>query len=197
VIKDPLHRALAAAMFWAGMRRGEILGLRPEDLNWKIPRIMIRHAWQRYASRKARSLGDPKWHKTREIPFPEQLQDAIRELWEAYGQHEYVFCDAQGKLPGSHYMRRWLPRWIAAAGIDLAGRDIVPHGGRHSLASALEGDGVSLRQIQDMLGHSDLKTTKGYLHDTADHINNMGKKIGQIAEEPSGLRLVRTREESA
>jgi integrase len=196
VIKDPLHRALAAAMFWAGMRRGEILGLKPEDLNWKIPRIIIRHAWQRYDSPGARSLGDPKWHKIREIPFPVQLQEAIRELWAANGQHEFVFCNARGKLPSSQYMRRWLPLWIKAAGIDLAGRDIVPHGSRHSLASALENDGVSLRQIQKMLGHSDLKTTERYLHDTADHINKLGQKIEGFGVDTPGLRLVR-REESA
>jgi integrase len=181
IITDPLDRALCAAMFWAGMRRGEIYGLKPEDLNWKIPMIIIRNAWQRYDSPQDRSLGDPKWHKIREIAFPVQLQDAIRELWAAYGQHDFVFCNAKGRLPGANYCRRWLPRWIAAAGIDLGNRDIVPHGSRHSLASALENDGVPLRQIQEMLGHSDLKTTKGYLHDTADHINKMGQKIEEIA----------------
>ena len=182
VIKDPLHRALVAAMFWAGMRRGEIYGLKPEDLNWKIPRIIIRNAWQLYDNPKEKILADPKWHKIREIAFPIQLQEAIKELWASYGQHEFVFCNAKGKLPGSNYLRRWLPRWIEAAGIDLAGRDIVPHGSRHSLASALEDNGVSLRQIQDMLGHSDLKTTKRYLHDTTDHINKMGQKIGEISK---------------
>jgi integrase len=93
VITDPLDRALAAAMFWAGMRRGEILGLKPEDLNWKRPRIIIRNAWQRYDNPAERSLGDPKWHKIREIAFPVQLQEAIRELWAAYGQHDFVFCN--------------------------------------------------------------------------------------------------------
>jgi integrase len=184
VIPDPLDRALAAAMFWAGMRRGEIYGLKPEDLNWKIPRIIIRNAWQCYDSPAERSLGDPKWHKVREIPFPLQLQEAIKELWAAYGEHEFVFCDKNGKLPGANYLRRRLPRWIKVAGIDLGGRTIVPHGSRHSLASALEDDGVSLRQIQDMLGHSDLKTTKRYLHDTAGHINRMGRKIEKFGEEP-------------
>jgi integrase len=181
VITDVLDRALAAAMLWAGLRRGEIYGLKPEDLNWKIPRIIIRNAWQRYDSPKARSLGDPKWHKVREIAFPVQLQTAIKELWEVNKKHEFVFTDKDGNLPGANYCRRWLPRWIAAAGIDLGGRDIVPHGSRHSLASALEEDGVPLRQIQEMLGHSDLKTTHRYLHDTADHINKMGRKIDDIA----------------
>jgi hypothetical protein len=36
-----------------------------------------------------------------------------------------------------------------------------------------------------MLGHSDLKTTKGYLHDTADHINRMGRQIDGLGEEKS------------
>jgi integrase/recombinase XerD len=182
VLPDPLDRALCAVMFWAGMRRGEIYGLKPEDLNWKTPMIIIRNAWQRYDSPTDRSLGDPKWHKIREIPFPLQLQDAIKKLWTAYGQHDFVFCDAKGKLPGSNYCRRRLPRWIAAAGIDLGNRNVVPHGSRHSLASALEENGVPLRQIQEMLGHSDLKTTKGYLHDTANHINKMGQKIEKIAD---------------
>ncbi|MDR3338238.1 MAG: site-specific integrase [Treponema sp.] len=179
IISDALDRALAADMLWAGLRRGEIYGLKPEDLNWKIPRIIIRNAWQRYDSPKARSLGDPKWHKVREIPFPVQLQTAIKELWEANGEHEFVFTDKEGKLPGANNCRRWLPRWIKAAGIDLGGRDIVPYGSRHSLVSALEKDEAP-RQIQEMLGHSDWKTTRRYLHDTAGHINKMGRKIDDI-----------------
>jgi integrase len=192
VIKDPLDRALAAAMFLAGMRRGEILGLKPEDLDWRTPRIIIRRAWQRYGDPKARSLGDPKCHKTREVPFSRQLQEAVRDLWAACGEHEFVFCGAGGWLPGANYMRNHLPRWIEAAGIELGGRRIVPHGGLHSLASALENDGVPLRQIQDMLGHSDLKTTKGYLHDTADHINRIGMKIESLAGEGGGKESGRT-----
>jgi integrase len=186
VIQDPLDRALAAAMFWAGMRRGEIYGLMPEDLNWRIPCIVIRNAWQNYGRKKKR-LGDPKWHKTRRIAFPIQLQEAIHELWATYGEHKFVFCNREGKLPGAKYLQHRLPRWIKAAGIDLGGRDIVPHGSRHSLASALEDSGVSLRQIQDMLGHSDLKTTKHYLHDTANHINKMGGKIGDLAKQETNV----------
>jgi hypothetical protein len=33
-----------------------------------------------------------------------------------------------------------------------------------------------------MLGHSDMKTTRRYLHDTADHINKMGKKIEKMGQ---------------
>ena len=127
VISDPLERALAAAMLWAGMRKSEILGLRPEDLNWDIPHITVRNAWKCHNTKNKR-LGDPKWHKVRIIPFPEQLQNAIKELWDEYGRHDFVFCGKKGKLAGGKRMQNGLKKWIKAAGIDLKGRNIVPHG---------------------------------------------------------------------
>ena len=191
VINDPLDRALAAAIFWGGLRRSEIYGLKPEDLNWNTPSITVRNAWKRYDS-KERVLEDPKCHKIRKISFPIKLQEAIRKLWAAYGQHEIVFCDASGKLPGANYMWRWLPRWIEAAGIELDGRVIIPHCGRHSIGTALEESGASRRHIQNYLGHSTWDTTRGYLHDKADHINKMGQRIDDMAEKPhEGLKIVK------
>jgi integrase/recombinase XerD len=181
VIADPLQKAVCAAMFWAGLRRSEIFGLKPEDLDWQASMIRIRNAWKQY-NRKKRILDDPKWHKKREIPFPDILQTAIKELWAAYGRHEFVFCRKDGSLPRETFLRWHLPRWFKQAGIELNGRKIVPHSARHSLASALEARGVPLRYIGDMLGHSSLKTTKGYLHTVSGAINDMGNKIDVIAK---------------
>jgi site-specific recombinase XerD len=50
------------------------------------------------------------------------------------------------------------------------------------LASILENRGVSLRNIQDLLDHSDLKTTKGYLHSTKETIREIGTKIDSVIE---------------
>jgi site-specific recombinase XerD len=110
------------------------------------------------------------------------LQTAIKELWAAYGQHEFVFCRKDGSLPKETFLRWHLPRWLERAGIELNGRKIVPHSARHSLASALEAMGVPLRYIQDILGHSDLKTTRGYLHTVSGAINDMGSKINEMAK---------------
>jgi site-specific recombinase XerD len=65
----------------------------------------------------------------------------------------------------------------------LGGRKIVPHSSRHSLASLLEERGVSLRYIQEMLGHFDLKTTRRYLHSTEATIRIIGKKITEAREQ--------------
>jgi len=41
---------------------------------------------------------------------------------------------------------------------------------------------VSLRYIQELLGHSDLQTTKIYLHSTEKTIRDIGKKITEVME---------------
>jgi integrase len=181
VIADPLEKAVCTAMFWAGLRRSEIWGLKAEDLDWKTPKINIDHAWKRLAS-KDRKLGDPKWHKHRKIPFPMDLQNAIKELWAVNGKHGFVFSRKDGTQPGPDWIRDHLHKWLERAGIELNGRKIVPHSARHSLASTLEAKGVPLRYIGDMLGHSDLKTTRGYLHTVSGAINDMGNKINGMAK---------------
>jgi integrase/recombinase XerD len=190
VITDPLQKAICAAMFFAGLRRSEIFALRPEDLDWKTPRLKITHAWKRFGTTK-REMGDPKWHKCRDTIFPKQLQEAIRELWDANGQHDFVFCRKDGSQPKSGYVKYHLPRWLEKAGIYTEGRTIVPHSARHSLASLLEADGVPLRYIQKMLGHTDLETTIRYLHEPADTINKISEKVGvKQPEQPQDEKKV-------
>jgi len=180
VFADPLQKAICTAIFYAGFRRSEIFALRPENLDWNTPRIKITSAWKQFHS-KDRKLGDPKWHKLRETIFPIQLQEAIKELWAAYGKHEYVFCRKDGSSPGPEYLRYWVPIWLKKAKINTEGRNLVPHSSRHSLASILEADGVPLRYIQKMLGHSNMETTLGYLHEPADTMNKISSKISQKA----------------
>jgi site-specific recombinase XerD len=92
-----------------------------------------------------------------------------------------------GNILGATWIRKYFPRWLKRAGISLEGRKIVPHSSRHSLASLLEERGVSLRQIQDLLGHTDLKTTKGYLHSVEGHIRKIGEKISEAYHQNSEL----------
>jgi integrase len=178
VFLDPLERAVAAAMFWGGLRRSEIFGLLPGDLDWTTPCIHIQHAWKNF-THKNRILGDPKHHKLRIAPFPDILQKAIRDLWEQNGQHDYVFAFKDGSLPGGTWFAEHVRQWFSRAGIKIEGRKITPHSARHSLASVLESEGVPLRYIQDLLGHSDLKTTLGYLHTPQGKINEITTKINE------------------
>jgi site-specific recombinase XerD len=52
----------------------------------------------------------------------------------------------------------------------------------------LEARGVSLRYIQELLGHSDLKTTKIYLHSTEKTIRDIGMKITEAREKAEQIQ---------
>jgi len=181
VLKDTMELAVCSAIFLSGLRRSEVSALKPEDLDWVTPKIVVCRSWQRFNS-KNRVMGPTKGKKVRETSFDPILQNAIKKLWEENGKHEFVFSDKNGKVIGSSWTKGRFKKWLERAGIDLGGRRIVPHSSRHSIASLLEARGVSLRYIQDFLGHSDLKTTKGYLHSTSKTIRDIGSIITEARE---------------
>jgi integrase len=183
VLTDTMELAVCAAIFLSGLRRAEVSALRPEDLDWKTPKITVCQSWQLFNS-KNKVLGPTKGKKERKAPFDPILQAAIKKLWQENGEHEYVFCLKDGKTIGSSWIIGRFPKWLKRAGIELGGRNIVPHSSRHSLASLLEEKGVSLRYIQDLLGHSDLKTTYIYLHSPEKIIRDIGKTLSEEIQAP-------------
>ncbi|SBT40491.1 tyrosine-type recombinase/integrase [Micromonospora narathiwatensis] len=60
-------------------------------------------------------------------------------------------------------VQRWLPSWQSR---------LTPHGLRHYCASSLYARGVDLKAIQELLGHSWLQTTTGYIHVHDKHIEH-------------------------
>ena len=183
VLKTPMEMAVCSAMFLSGLRRSEVFALKPEDLDWHTPKIIVCRAWQNFDSRK-RALGPPKGKRSRIAPFDKVLQKAIEKLWAENGKHEFVFSYKDGTTPGPSWIYGHFKKWLELAKIELKGRKIVPHSSRHSLASILEERGVSLRYIQDLLGHVNLKTTKIYLHSTEKTIREIGVKIDAVMEAP-------------
>ena len=179
VLKTTMELAVCAAMFLSGLRRSEIFALKPDCLDWHTPKITVKRAWQNF-DLKERVLGPPKGKRERDAPFDPVLQEAIKKLWEENGRHEFVFSWKDGSTPGPSWIYFNFPRWLKGAGIELDGREIVPHSSRHSLASLLEEKGVPIRYIQDLLGHSDLETTKVYLHSTGKTIQDIGMKISEV-----------------
>jgi integrase/recombinase XerD len=188
VLQDTMELAVCACMFLSGLRRAEIAALKLDCLDWKTPKITLKYSWQRY-NKKNRVLGPTKSKKVRDVPFDPILQEAIKKLWEENGRYEFVFSSKDGRYLHASWIKRRFPKWLKRAGIELGGRKIVPHSSRHSLASLLEERGISLRYIQEMLGHSDLKTTKIYLHSTEKTIRDIGKKITEARQQEPYTRI--------
>lgn len=77
-------------------------------------------------------------------------------------------------------VERWLPAWSSR---------LTPHTLRHYCASSLYARGVDLRAVQELLGHSWLSTTTGYVHVHVEHV----ERAWSVANERIAARLASAR----
>jgi len=176
VFASELERVVMCLAFLSGLRRSEVFGLEPGDLGREVMQIDLEHAWKGFG-RKARVIGRPKWDKIRTAPLAELTLAAIETLEKKQGKWKRVAVFPDGRTPSERWWGTHVAACLKRAGIKTEGRNIVPHSARHSLASALYARGTQLKTIQEMLGHTDLKTTDIYIHTAADAINEMTKSI--------------------
>ena len=158
-------RALFELVYSSGLRCQEVLDLRLRDVNTE--------------SREVRVKG--KGRKVRVIPVGEVALDALERylresrsrLLKDPAQDDHVFLSRTGRPLSSSDVQRRLARYLARAG---APRGTSPHTLRHSFATHLLEGGADLRVIQEMLGHSSLRTTQVYTHVSAAHLRRAYRK---------------------
>jgi len=152
-------RALFELLYSSGLRCQEAIDLRVRDVGFE--------------SREIRAKG--KGRKVRVIPVGElalgalnrYLQEGrIRLVREGTAQ-DHVFLSRTGLPLSSSDVQRRLARYLARAG---APAGTSPHTLRHSFATHLLEGGAELRAIQELLGHSSLRTTQFYAHVSAAHL---------------------------
>ncbi|MCE0483349.1 MAG: tyrosine recombinase [Methylacidiphilales bacterium] len=148
-------RALLEVLYASGLRAGEIVSLRLENV--------LRE------DKLLRVIG--KGNKERLVPMGEKAAAAV-DRWLARGRPLLVKPKTGGELfLGGHGRRLTTARiWQIVRDIAaLAGirKKIWPHLLRHSFATHLLSHGADLRAIQEMLGHASLATTQIYTH--VDH----------------------------
>lgn len=146
-------RTMVLVALRTGLRRGELLALRWEDVDLTGQRITVRRSlW-------GATEGSPKGGRTREVPLSPEALSALRALPTRFAKG-YVFASAAGErlTPG---LLKW-PLWNAckAAGLRKRGWHVL----RHTFASHLVMRGVPIRAVQDLLGHVDIKQTLIYAH---------------------------------
>lgn len=159
--------------YYTGMREGEILALKAEDLDTVNNVINVNHSYQFDEKR----LKCPKNGETRyTIPLPSQLMEEIVEhskLNEGgfifFGQHDKTKPINGKAMPKMFYTA------LNAIGIteeERRKRNIVFHSLRHGTGTKLYDEGLSLETVGKALGHKTLTMTKHY----SDHETEEGKK---------------------
>ena len=150
VIYPDFYPLLFTAIF-TGMRKGEILALTWDSINWVTRKITVDKNFTHGR------VGTPKTGKTRKVDMSLELVKILKEWRLACpkGEHNLVFPNSDGGYQDANNMikRRFKPA-LNRAGIN----HLRFHDLRHTYASLLL-KGIQMKYVQHQLGHSSIKMT--------------------------------------
>jgi integrase/recombinase XerD len=150
------NRAIIMLMYGAGLRVSEVLRLRARDVD---------------SRRGVISIHESKYRRSRCVMLGRELLVALRAWWKVRPN----ICNSDLFFPGARNGRaltdvcvRWVVRTTARrAAID---KRVHPHTLRHCFATHLLEDGVDIRTVQVLLGHTSIQTTTRYLTLSTKHL---------------------------
>ena len=142
------HRAIFALLYSSGLRVGEAVNLKQKDIDIDRRQIAIRAA---------------KGRKDRIVIMAESLIPLLLNYLGTYRPKTYFVESPQGGSYQTSSIRAALNHACKLANIK---KRVTPHTLRHSYATHMLENGIDLRHIQSLLGHSKPETTMIYTHVT-------------------------------
>lgn len=153
------NRAIIEMLYSCGLRVSELVELRVEDIDFEenLVRVMGKGGKQRFVP-----LGDLARQRLETYMVDRvEVEAADRE------SASIIFLNRRGRKLTRVMIFTLIRQAVAAAGIDKA---VSPHSFRHSFATHLLMGGADIRQVQELLGHSDITTTEIYTHLDFNHL---------------------------
>ena len=161
--KNPKHKAILMIGYSGGLRVGEVVRLRPDEIDSERGMIFVRGG---------------KGDKDRYTLLGEATLEVLRTYWRMQPGGEWLF---PGQQEGKHLSERSAEAIFEAA-LRSAGisKPASFHSLRHAFATHLLEAGVDIRYIQELLGHRSLKTTEIYVHVTQKKVRQIVSPIDQM-----------------
>lgn len=145
-------RAMLGVYYGCGLRRSEGLALDITDIDLNRSLLYVRKG---------------KGSKERFVPISESIKQdfkdwlSVRDQYLRYQTEQAFLLNPRGSRIGGNALLVRLKRLVETAGIN---KDIGLHSLRHSIATHLLQQGMSLENVSRFLGHSSLENTQIYTH---------------------------------
>lgn len=142
--------AVVETLFATGARVYEISNIKSDciNLNTGLIKIMGKGGKERYVQIAS-----------------DEILDILKKYYDQNSDHikrsGFFFVNSRGNRYTEQSIRLMLKKYTKQAGIE---RNITPHMFRHSFATYLIEEGVDISCVQQILGHSSIKTTQIYIH---------------------------------
>ncbi len=157
-------RLIVLLLYGAGLRVSELCNLKKSDVDFDRSTLLVRGG---------------KGAKDRVVPVSQSLLEEIRSYLKSRDDaSEYLLVEERRSSKDSISTKTvWylLKRYGKRAGLK-----VTPHMLRHSFATHMLENGVDIRAIQELLGHSNLSTTQIYTKVTVEHLRKAQEKAKLI-----------------
>lgn len=165
-VRDPVRRMAFTTIYALGLRLGEGRSLETSHIDSQRMLVWVR---------------DGKGAKDRAIPLPRPLLARLRRYWKTErpaSPTPYLFVTLRGDAP---LHATTLQKTFTAARADTGiAKDATIHTLRHSYATHLLEAGITLRTIQDLLGHTSMRTTELYMHVTQPGTERLQETLDRL-----------------
>ncbi|MFP4522532.1 MAG: site-specific tyrosine recombinase/integron integrase, partial [Fibrobacterota bacterium] len=149
------HKTIISLIYSAGLRISETVNLKTSHIDFDRKLIRIKQA---------------KGKKDRYVPLAEKISELLKNYLKIYSPPRYLF---EGQTSNKYSVQSIQKIFKKAINNCYIKKVATVHTLRHSFATHLLEQGIDLRYIQEILGHSSSKTTEIYTH-----VSN--KNIGKI-----------------
>jgi len=165
-------RPIIVVALQTGMRQGEILGMKWENVDFEQKTIYIAHT---------------KTGRPRKLPMNKPVEVELRSLKQDASSEEHVFSYARTGLKLTTFRHAWDGACTEAKISGLRFHDL-----RHTFATRLRAKGVHEMDIMSLLGHTTLQMTSRYTHAMPENlrtaVDSLNKKPLQFRPRPKGIR---------
>ena len=149
-------------LYSSGLRVAELLSLKVEDIDLK--------------EKTGRVMG--KGSKERMFFISERLVGHLLRYQKKFLINTgYIFSGKNDRQMSSRNVQKIISVTAGRAGIN---KKVTPHKLRHSFATHLLNSGANIREVQELLGHSDLRTTQIYTHVSKEQLRKIKNPLDSL-----------------
>ena len=169
---EPIHiHAVIATAIYTGARRGEIAGLKWDDVDFEKRTMYIRRSVVKLVGQEPEIKLPKTISSIRQMAIPQALCDILQELkkeqdrkkallGEKWHEEGFLFTDWCGHVMHPHTPTKQFDKFLKKYGF----RHLKFHGLRHSSATYLLSNGCDIKTVSKRLGHTSIDTTNIYVH---------------------------------
>lgn len=184
------YRAAVLLAAWGGLRRGEILALRPDDLDIDAPAVTVLRTQTEMLSTRQRFDSKPKSEAGyRTVALPPHVAPVLKEHILRYAGPTRLFVSPRtgGPMRGDTLSQAYR-RVRSRVGLD----DLSFHDLRHTGQTLAAATGATLADLMKRLGHSSPAAALRYMHTVNGRDEAIAEALSVLAEHGDAARLPRS-----